>query len=98
LLQALSRSAVRGEDSLLLRAEGGTLFLDEIEYFHLDTQRLLFEFLRRGRSDGARDAGWAGRFAAGSTVDLGRMVASGRFLGPLQDALDKLHIDLGSAC
>lgn len=97
LLQALSATSTRGEDNPLLRAEGGTLFLDEMERLPMDAQRLFFEFLRRGRSDGAHDSGWAGRIAVGATADLGGLVASGRFLGPLQDALDKIRIDLGPA-
>ena len=97
LLQALTPAASLGNDTPLLRAEGGTLFLDEIDHLDLDAQRLLFEFLRRGRSDSARDAGWAGRIAAGAGVDLGARVEQGRFLAPLQDALDKIRIDLGTA-
>ncbi|MEO5619197.1 MAG: sigma 54-interacting transcriptional regulator [Candidatus Eisenbacteria bacterium] len=97
LLQALLRHTARVVDTPLLRAEGGTLLLDEIDHLSVDAQRLLFEFLRRGRSDRACDVGWAGRIAAGATGDLGVLVANGRFLAPLQDALDKIHIDLGSA-
>ncbi len=77
------------------RAEGGTLFVDEIETLELETQRLFLEFLRRGRSEGPDDSGWAGRVAVGASRELGPLVAAGRFLAPLHDALDKIRIDLG---
>lgn len=96
LLRALSGSLGRREHDPLRESEGGTLFLDEIEHLDMNTQRLLAEFLRRGRSEGSRDSGWAGRIAAGAAGDLGPLVSSGRFLAPLQDALDKLRIDLGT--
>jgi len=97
LLHALTYTPAAGRDTPLHRAEGGTLFLDEIDRLNLEAQRLFFEFLRRGRSEGPRDSGWAGRIAAGATRDLGSLVARGLFLAPLHDALDKIRIDLGDA-
>lgn len=80
--------------SPLRTAEGGTLFLDEIEALDRDAQRLMLEFLNRGRSTGAGDSGWAGLIAVGAADDLGWRVARGEFLPALYDSLDKIRVNL----
>ena len=80
--------------SPLAAAESGTLFIDEIEALPHDAQRLMLEFLNRGRSVGARDSGWAGLIAVGSADDLGWRVARGEFLPALYDSLDKIRVNL----
>ncbi len=84
----------RAADDVFLGSEGGTLFVDEVDLLPTETQRLLFEFLRRGRSSFASDPGWAGRVAAGSATRLELLARRGRFHPQLFDVLDKLRIDL----
>lgn len=95
LLRALSGSLHQDPDDDFRRSDGGTLFLDGVDRLSHECQRLLLEFLLRGRSESARDGRWAGRIVAGSGTDLRALVARGRFLAPLHDTLDKLHVDLG---
>lgn len=78
----------------LAAAEGGTLFIDEIEALDRDAQRLMLEFLHRGRSAGAHDSGWAGLIAVGTADDLGWRAARGEFLPALYDSLDKIRVNL----
>ncbi len=78
----------------LRAAEGGTLFIDEIESLDRDAQRLMLEFLNRGRATGARDSGWAGLIAVGASDDLGWRAAHGDFLPALYDSLDKIRVNL----
>ena len=80
--------------SPLQAAEGGTLFMDEIELLDHDAQRLMLEFLNRGRAQNARDPGWAGLIAAGASRDLEWRVADGTFLVALYDSLDKIRVNL----
>lgn len=87
--------AIRARSICPLRvAEGGTLFIDEIEALERDAQRLMLEFLNRGRSAGAHDSGWAGLIAVGTADDLGWRVARGEFLPALYDSLDKIRVNL----
>ena len=97
ILRALHRGIPRPDD-VLHASEGGTLFLDRLDLLGRDEQRLLLEFLTRGRADYSPEYGWAGRLAAGSACDLETLCAEGRFLPALLDALDKIRIDLRIVC
>lgn len=92
--RALSGQSGFHADCPLRASEGGTLFIDEIESLDRDAQRLMLEFLNRGRSTGARDSGWAGLIAVGTSDDLGWRAAHGDFLPALYDSLDKIRVDL----
>ena len=94
LLRSISGEPAGETADPLHQAEGGTLFIDEVEGLSPDLQRLLLEFLWRGRSESADDGRWAGRIAAGCSTDPTSLIASGRFLAPLHDTLDKLRVDL----
>ena len=80
-------------------AEHGTLYLDPIEQLSPDTQRLLLGLARRlhGESVGRRDGPCAGRLVAGNPRGLAEVVSEGRFLPALQDALDKVRVELEPA-
>ena len=77
-------------------AEHGTLYLDPIEQLSPDTQRLLLGLARRlhGESVGRRERPCAGRLVAGNPRGLPALVSEGRFLPALQDALDKVRVEL----
>jgi DNA-binding NtrC family response regulator len=97
IIAAILRSlkgAVPLSRDLLHASEGGTLFLDRIERLAKEEQRLLLEFLSRGRSEPSTQLGWAGRLAVGASTDLELLCEDGRFLASLYDALDKIRIDL----
>jgi DNA-binding NtrC family response regulator len=94
LLPDLQSRGSHHADDIFRESEGGTLFVDEIDLLPLATQRLLFDFLRRGRSSLSTDSGWSGRIAAGSATRLEYLARRGQFHSQLFDALDKLRIDL----
>lgn len=94
LLRTISGGPARESADLLHQAEGGTLFIDDVDGLSPDLQRLMLEFLWRGRSESADDGRWAGRIVAGCGKDLNSLIATGRFLAPLHDTLDKLRVDL----
>lgn len=92
--RALSGQSAVHANCPLRASEGGTLFIDEIESLDRDAQRLMLEFLNRGRSAGARDSGWAGLIAVGASDDLGWRAVHGDFLPALYDSLDKIRVSL----
>lgn len=89
-----------GSPRLLNRLEHGSLFLDDIEALGLETQGLLYEFLRR--TDAAADpagAGstsepWKGQLIAGSDGSLRDAVKEGRFDSNLALRLERVRIVL----
>ena len=94
LIEALHIRARRFQEDVFTAAEGGTLFLDDIERLPMELQRLLLEFLRRGRSTSECEDGWAGRITCGTGSDLRPLVADGVFIADLLDTLDKLRVEL----
>jgi len=95
LRQWLGFTGSAGAPHPLWSAERGTLFLEAIGELARDTQLLLLqltsresmsppEYLNRG----------VGRLAVGSDEDPWDLVARGRFLASLADALDKLRVEL----
>ena len=93
IIRSLRGSVPRTGD-LLQASEGGTLFLDRVDRLAIEEQRLLLEFVTRGRSEISSQLGWSGRLAVGTDLDLERLCDRGRFLPPLYDALDKIRVDL----
>jgi DNA-binding NtrC family response regulator len=84
-----------GAPHALWSAERGTLFLDAIGQLSRDTQQLLLEFASRELpSPPERESRRVGRLAAGCDEDPWDLVARGRFLAPLADALDKVRVEL----
>ena len=77
-------------------AEHGTLYLDPVEHLSPDTQRLLLGLARRlhGETLGRREKPCAGRLVVGNPRGLAEAVSEGRFLPALQDALDKVRVEL----
>ena len=79
----------------LWSAERGTLFLDLVGQLSRDTQQLLLTCINRHSALSAGCAhSWTGRLAVGSDEDPWDLVAGGRFLGALVDALDKIRVEL----
>ena len=78
-------------------AEHGTLYLDRVEDLDADTQRLLLAFLRtiQGEPVVGAEGRRAGRLVVGNPRGLDQVVAEGRFLPALYDALDKVRVELG---
>jgi len=92
--RALSSQPLAVVNCPLQAAEGGTLFIDEIEALAPRAQRLMLEFLNRGRASATHASGWAGVIAAGASHDLDWWVAKGDFLPSLYDSLDKIRVNL----
>jgi DNA-binding NtrC family response regulator len=84
-----------GAPHALWSAERGTLFLDAIGQLSRDTQQQLLEFASRELpSPPERASRRVGRLAVGCNEDPWDLVARGRFLAPLADALDKVRVEL----
>jgi len=78
-------------------AENGTLFLDHVAGLGRHTQKVLLAFTRRSlgvRAVASGGESWAGRLIVGNAEPLAAAVASGAFLSPLYDALDKVRVEL----
>ena len=78
---------------VLLTCSGGTLFLDRIERLSSAAQQLLLAFIHQchQHEDEPRRIG---QIVVGSSVQLSRLSAAGRFLPLLYDELDKVRLNL----
>ena len=95
LRQWLGFTGSAGAPHPLWSAERGTLFLEAIGRLSHDTQHLLLQFASRElASPPERASGGVGRLAVGCDEDPWDLVARGRFLAPLADALDKIRVEL----
>ncbi len=92
--RALSSQPLSIPNCPLQGAEGGTLFVDEIDALAPRAQRLMLEFLNRGRATPLHVSGWAGVIAVGASHDLSWSVGNGEFLSSLYDCLDKIRVNL----
>jgi DNA-binding NtrC family response regulator len=94
-LQAwLSGIPLDSTHDLLRVAERGTLYLDRIASLPAPTQRLLMALLRGLDPGEGRERKWLGRIVTGSPEPLAAAVAGGRFARALEDALDKVRVEL----
>jgi DNA-binding NtrC family response regulator len=103
LLRAALRRWTAGDvesaPDALQAAEQGTLYLDPVDHLSPETQGLLLGLARRlqGEPLGVPQGPCAGRLVAGNPRGLGEVVAEGRFLPALHDALDKVRVELAPA-
>jgi DNA-binding NtrC family response regulator len=82
---------------LFEKAEGGTLFLDEADSFPLPLQAKLLRVLEGGRVQRVGSCAERGidvRVIAASAVDLGQLVAAGRFRADLYYRLRQLEVSM----
>lgn len=76
-------------------AERGTLYVDPVERLSQDTQRLLLALAKQLQGQhGTRGRSCPGRLVAGNPNVLTDAIAAGRFMAALQDALDKVRVQL----
>lgn len=80
-------------------AEEGTLYLDHVADVPPDTQPFLLALALRlqGEPVGAAGGPCAGRLVVGNPYPLSVAVSEGRFDPALNDALDKVRVELGPA-
>ena len=78
-------------------AEEGTLYLERVEDVPPDTQPLLLALALRLQGDRVGGIEWpcAGRLVVGNPRPLAAVVSEGRFDPALDDALDKVRVELG---
>ena len=81
----------------LQEAEEGTLYLEQVEDTPPDTQPFLLALALRLQGEPVGGGGWpcAGRLVVGNPRPLSVAVSEGRFDPALDDALDKVRVDLG---
>jgi DNA-binding NtrC family response regulator len=98
LEHALSAVTCERPDDPLRESEGGTLLLDHASFLPLASQHALLRLL--ARLPEAATASWPcfSRLAVGSAAALEWEVAAGRFDPGLLDMVDKIRIELPSAC
>ncbi len=94
-LTAWMTDSFDSSDPSLMAAARGTLFLDQVEALSVRTQRQLLVFVtHKAGATTPLESRWGGRLISGSDADLDALTASGRFLLPLFDCLDKARLVL----
>jgi len=98
-LRSWTAAAIESEPNPFRAAEQGTLYLDSVEALSPDTQQLLLGLARRLQEEpvGVPGRPCAGRLVAGNPRSLAEAISDGRFLPALNDALDKVRVELAPA-
>jgi DNA-binding NtrC family response regulator len=98
-LRAWSASDRASATNPLREAEEGTLYLDMVEDVPPDTQPFLLALALRLQGDPVGGVGGrcAGRLVVGNPYPLSVAMSEGRFDPALNDALDKVRVELGPA-
>lgn len=98
-LKAWAASDLASATNPFREAEEGTLFLDRVEDVPPDTQPYLLALALRlqGEPVGGARGPCAGRLVVGNPYPLSVAVSEGRFDPALNDALDKVRVELGPA-